>query len=189
MSRQPLARALCAAVAVGLAPAGALAATQTLFDATLLVPPSTAVNTPGFRAYDTPSPFVVSSRGTLTASISPGVFGSALQNLSFNLMTSQGPTSLRYSGATGWSGSLDIDPGSYFMVASGTTAASPNAFTPLGFFGVRIEFSPSDAAVVPLPAAGVLLAGALGVGALFGRRRRAAEGMALQPDRKTLALS
>jgi hypothetical protein len=156
------------------APVCASAATQTLFDTTYLIPPSATAGTSGSASY-TSSPLVIASRGTLTASITPGVFGAAMQNLSFNLISSSAALPLRYSGSGPWTGSLDVDPGTYFALASGTTrVSSSSAITPLGFLGVRIEFTPSTATVVPLPGAAGLLAGFLGVGALFGRRRRLA---------------
>lgn len=162
-----------AACLLASAPAGA--ATQTLFDTTYLVPPSATLGAPGAAFYET-APLVIASRGTLTAQIQPGVFGAAIQNLSFNLLTSTSMLPLQYSGRSAWSGSLEIDPGTYFGVASGTTVPTPGAFSQLGFFGLRIEFTPAGATEVPLPAAAGLLAGVLGISALFGRRRRAAPG-------------
>jgi hypothetical protein len=172
MTTTIVAAAAAAAAAGLLLSAAAGAATQTLYDTTFVIPPSAAPGTPGSAFYET-APLVVSSRGTLTAQIQPGVFGAAIQNLSFNLMTSSATLPLQYSGPSGWSGTLEVDPGTYFGVASGTTAPTPGALSQLGFFGLRIEFTPSTTTVVPLPAAAWLLAAALGMGGLFGRRRRA----------------
>jgi hypothetical protein len=163
--------AVLAAVACVLLPGAALAATQTLFDTTYLIPPSASPGTSGTAFYQS-GPLVLTSRGTLTATVTPSIFGAAIQSLSFNLVSASQQQALQFSGPGTFTGSLELDPGTYFAIASGTTKPVAGATTSLGFFGVKIEFSPSAATVVPLPGAAGLLAGALALGGLlFGRRR------------------
>lgn len=172
---------LGASAAIGLAAlavaAPADAATQTLFETTYRIPPSAQVGQAGAGAYLS-EPLVITSRGTLTASISPAVFGAAIDSLSFNLSSSSNANLLSFVGnaAGGWVGDVVVDPGTYYGVVVGTTRPNATSTTSSGFFGMRIQFAALDAAVVPVPAAGVLLASALGAGLLFGRRRR------VQPD-------
>ncbi len=151
--------------------APAHAATQSLFEATFRI----AGAGPGVAATDTfvTTPLVLASRGTLTASITPATFGAAFENLSFNL-TSSSTTFLSRSGTGAWTGSVDLEPGTYFALASGRLAPSTGAFSPSGFFGMSIQFAAGDPAVIPIPAAAGLLAGGLGLFGLFARRRRAA---------------
>jgi hypothetical protein len=172
---------LGAAAAIGLAAlvvaAPAAAATQTLFETTYRIPPSAQPGQGGSGAFMS-DPLVITSRGTLTASISPATFGAAIDSLSFNVSSSSNANLLSYVGsaAGGWMGEVVLDPGTYYGVVVASTRPNPTTTTPSGFFGMRLQFAALDATVVPIPAAGVLLASALAGGLLFGRRRRA------QPD-------
>lgn len=164
------ARTLAVTVLLTAAPA-AHAAMQTLFETTYRIPPSAQAGQGGTAGFLS-EPLVLTSRGTLTASISPAVFGAGVDSLSFNLTSSTTPNLLSFAGSSSWTGSVTLDPGTYYGVLVGTTRPSASAPTSSGFFGLKIQFDALDAAVVPIPAAGLLLASALGAGALFGRRRR-----------------
>lgn len=169
------ARLFACTLLMAVAP-GANAAMQTLFDTTYRIPPSAQAGQGGTAGFLS-EPLVLTSRGTLTASISPAVFGAGIDSLSFNLTSSTTANLLSFAGATsGWTGSVVLDPGTYYGVLVGSTRPSSTGPTSSGFFGLKIQFDALDAAVVPIPAAGLLLASVLGAGALFGRRRRA------QPD-------
>jgi hypothetical protein len=162
--------ALTFAVAV---PGIAAAATQTLFDGTLAILPSASSTLGGTVSYVTP-PLVLSSRGTLTASIAPDVTGAAIQSLSFNLTTAAQTTAMSYTGPNAWSDSIVLDAGTYFAVASGRAAPVQSNQSPFGIFGLKLTFTPSSSTEIPLPPAAWLFAGALAAGATFVRRRRAA---------------
>lgn len=150
------------------------AATETLFETTYRIPPSAQPGQGGVGAFLS-EPLVIASRGTLTASISPAVFGAAIDSLSFNLSSSSNANLLSFvGGATGgWTGDVVLDPGTYYGVVVASTRPNATSTTSSGFFGMRLQFAALDATVVPIPAAGVLLASALSAGLLFGRRRRA----------------
>ena len=173
MSIRSLACALGALLLVASA-APAVAATQSLFEATFRI----AGAPPGSAPTDTfvTTPIVLTGRGTLTASIAPATYGAAFDNLSFNL-TSASSTFLNRSGTGPWNGTVDLEAGTYFAVASGRLQPSSSAFSPSGFFGMTIQFTPgADPTVIPIPGAAGLLAGGLGLFAMFSRRRRAAAG-------------